>query len=306
MQPQVQAVQDLTTGRAPFIEAARSRGDLFIPQPFELYSERNHETWRRLYERMQPCWERYANHRFLDGLQALQLDAGRIPRLDDINRMLAALTGFRARAVSGYVPAFLFFDCLWRREFPTTVTMRPVASLDYLPEPDIFHDVAGHVPMHTDSAFAGALVRFGECARTAAGIACGIRDETTRLARMTSIIKGMARFFWFTVEFGLMQTPDGLRAYGSGLLSSHGELPHAIDSAEVQRSRASLEWLIHQSFEIDHFQPLLFSVESFEHLYDLAGKLEEWMLAGKLDHVAPGEPAVSAEDLRSFLHASSC
>lgn len=293
----------LTTTAAPFIEEARARDQLFIEQPYELYSKENHAAWRTLYARMLPSWAQYANPHFLEGLATLHLDPRRVPRLEDVNRFLAPLTGFQARAVSGYVPSFLFFDCLRRREFPTTVTIRSLNSLDYLPEPDIFHDVAGHVPMHTDPAFAEALVRFGDCAHTAAGIASGIGDETTRLERLSSIVKALARFFWFTVEFGLMHTPEGLRAYGSGLLSSHGELPHALESAEVQRSAASLEWMIHQSFEIDHFQPLLFTVESFEHLYELVGKLEEWMLAGKLDHVAPGEPALSLEDLRSFCLA---
>ncbi|WP_321474832.1 phenylalanine 4-monooxygenase [uncultured Paludibaculum sp.] len=290
----------LTTTAAPFVEEARDRHELFIRQPYELYSAENHAAWQSLFARMQPSWARYANPHFLNGLDTLHLDPVRVPRLEDVNHFLAPLTGFRARAVSGYVPPFLFFDCLRRREFPTTVTIRALDSLDYLPEPDIFHDIAGHVPMHTHRDFAETLVRFGDCAHTAAAIASGIADKTVRLERLASIVKGMARFFWFTVEFGLMRDRAGLRAYGSGLLSSCGELPHAVESAEVQRSQASLEWMIHQSFEIDHYQPLLFVVEGFEHLYELVGKLEEWMLAGKLDHVAPGEPALSLEDLRSF------
>ncbi|MGJ5818254.1 phenylalanine 4-monooxygenase [Paludibaculum fermentans] len=293
----------LTTTAAPFIEEARARDQLFIRQPYELYGEENHAAWRTLYARMLPSWAQYANPHFLDGLTALRLDPRQVPRLEDVNRFLAPLTGFQARAVSGYVPPFLFFDCLRRREFPTTITIRSTDSLDYLPEPDIFHDIAGHVPMHTHRDFAETLVRFGDCAHTAAEIAAGIRDEAVRLERLASIVKAMARFFWFTVEFGLMRTKDGLRAYGSGLLSSHSELPHALESPEVQRSEACLEWMIHQSFAIDHFQPLLFVVQGFEHLYELVGKLEEWMLAGKLDHVAPGEPALSLEDLRSFCWA---
>ena len=118
---------------------------------------------------MRPRWERYANEHFLEGIQSLCLDPDRIPRLDDVNRFLRPLTGFQAKAVSGYVPSFVFFDCLRNRRFPTTVTIRRSDQLDYLPEPDIFHDVAGHVPMHTDKHFAETLVRFGECAHTAAG-----------------------------------------------------------------------------------------------------------------------------------------
>lgn len=292
----------LTTNQAPFIEQAQHDGRIFIHQPYELYSEENHETWRRLFARMTPRWERYANTHFLEGVHALCLDPLHVPRLADVNRFLKPLTGFQARAVSGYIPAFLFFDCLRNRSFPTTVTIRPSARLDYLPEPDIFHDVAGHVPMHTDRAFAETLVRFGECAHTAAELVADMRDEVEQLHRLTSIIKAMARFFWFTVEFGLMRTKDGLRVYGSGLLSSFGEIGHAIESPDVQRYPIQLEWAINQTFEIDHFQPLLFTVESFDHLISLVDQLEEWMRAGKLNDVAPGEPEVNERDLKSFLH----
>jgi phenylalanine-4-hydroxylase len=293
----------LTTGDAPFIEQARTTGQLYISQPYELYSDENHEAWRRLYGRMLPLWDRYSNEHFLKGIASLCLDPNRVPRLEDVNRFLRPLTGFRAKAVSGYVPAFLFFDCLRNREFPTTVTIRASDKLDYLPEPDIFHDVAGHVPMHTDRAFAETLVRFGECAHTAAELVSGVRDERERVRRMTSIIKAMARFFWFTVEFGLMRTPHGVRAYGSGLLSSFGELRHSIESPEVQRHPIQIEWAINQAFEIDHYQPLLFTVESFDHLFSLVDTLERWLREGKLNNVAPGEPSVNETDLRSFLEA---
>lgn len=297
----------LTTTRAPFIEEARSRGALYIEQPYELYSEANHEAWRRLFVRMKDRWERYANPRFLQGVETLCLDPAAVPRLDDVNRFMAPRTGFKAKAVSGYVPAFLFFDSLRRREFPTTITIRDAERLDYLPEPDIFHDIAGHVPMHTDPAFADALVRFGEAAHTAVEIVKGIRDPGEQVRRTTSIMKAMARFFWFTVEFGLMRAPDGrgVKAFGSGLLSSYGELEYSVESPEVQRYPIQLEWAINQYFEIDHYQPLLFITESFEHLFELVGELERWMKEGKLDNVAPGEPLMSDSDVRSFIDAST-
>lgn len=295
------ALLGLTTTKAPFIEEAQRRGDLYIHQPYELYSEENHDAWRRLFSRMLPCWERYANPQFQKGIRALSLPSGRVPKMEEVNRFLAPLTGFQAKPVSGYVPAFLFFDCLRNREFPTTVTIRPSNQLDYLPEPDIFHDIAGHVPMHTDPAFANTLVRFGECAHTAAGIVAEIHDEATRIRTLTSIIRAMARFFWFTVEFGLMRSPAGLKAYGSGLLSSFGEIAHAVESPEVQRYPVQMEWMMNQSFEIHHYQPLLFVVDSFDHLFTLVGELEEWMKNGKLSNVAPGEPAINESDLRSFL-----
>ena len=157
----------LTTSGAPFIEHERDAGHIFIAQPYDLYSPSNHAAWQTLFSRLQPRWDRYANHHFLAGIDALHLDPTHIPRLTDVNRFLRQMTGFEAKAVSGYIPAFLFFDCLRNRQFPTTVTIRSADHLDYLPEPDILHDVAGHVPMHTDKAFADALVRFGECAHTA-------------------------------------------------------------------------------------------------------------------------------------------
>ena len=292
----------LTTNEAQFIEDARHGGQLYITQPYELYSEENHEAWQRLYERLRPRWERYANQHFLEGIRALRLDPTRVPRLTDVNRFLGPLTGFEAKAVSGYVPAFVFFDCLRNRRFPTTVTIRRSDQLDYLPEPDIFHDIAGHVPMHTDKHFAETLVRFGECAHTAANLVSGIRDPETRVHCLTSIVRAMARFFWFTIEFGLMRGKDGLKVYGSGLLSSYGEIAHSIESPEVQRYPIQLEWAINQSFEIDHYQPLLFIVDSFDHLFGLVDQLESWMKAGKLNNVAPGEPGVNEEDLKSFLH----
>ena len=214
-----QAGVGLTTTKAPFIEQAQQEGRLYIHQPYELYSEANHDAWKRLFARMEERWRRYANTRFLQGIDSLCLEPSRVPRLDDVNRFLSPLTGFKAKPVSGYIPSFLFFNSLRNREFPTTITIRDGATLDYLPEPDIFHDIAGHVPMHTDRAFADTLVRFGDCAHTAAEIVAGIKDEKEKIRRVTSIFKAMARFFWFTIEFGLMRGADGLRVYGSGLLA---------------------------------------------------------------------------------------
>lgn len=294
----------LTTGEAPFVEDARSSGRLFIQQPYEFYSEENHRAWSLLYARMKPRWERYGNEAFLAGLCSLCLPAERIPRLADVNRFLSPLTGFEAKAVSGYVPAYVFFDCLGHRRFPTTVTIRRSDKLDYLPEPDIFHDIAGHVPMHTNRAFANTLVRFGECARTASEVVRTIRETDQRLHALSSIIRAMARFFWFTIEFGLMRCGDELKAYGSGLLSSFGELAHAIESDEVQRFPLQLEWAVNQAFEIDHYQPLLFTVESFDQLFELIGQLDDWLRQGRLNNVAPGEPVVNEHDLQSFVEAA--
>jgi phenylalanine-4-hydroxylase len=256
--------------------------------------------------RMKPRWEKYANRRFLEGVNNLALDPNAVPKLEEVNKFLSPLSGFSAKAVSGYVPSYVFFDCLRNRAFPTTITIRDGKSLDYLPEPDIFHDIAGHVPMHTDRQFADVLVRFGEFARDAADHVKNIRDENERVLRVESITKALARFFWFTIEFGLMRdTPGGkeIKVYGSGLLSSYGEIEHSVTSPLVQRYPLQLEWVINQYFEIDHYQPLLFIADSFEHVFELVNTLQDWLKAGKLDNVSPGEPEINEADLKSFLNA---
>lgn len=294
----------LTTTKAAFIEKAQANGDLYIHQPYELYSEANQETWRQLYANIRPKWEKYANAKFMEGVENLMLRPDAIPKLDDINQFLSPLSGFKAKAVSGYVPAYLFFDCLRNRSFPTTITIRDGEQLDYLPEPDIFHDVAGHVPMHTDRMFSDVLVRFGEVAQFAALRARSLAHDESEIVKIVeSNIKAMARFFWFTVEFGLMKQNGDLKVYGSGLLSSFGEIEYCIESPKVQRYDISLEWVINQYFEIDSYQPLLFVVDSFDHLFSLADDLECFLKEGKLDNVAPGEPLTNEQDLKSFLEA---
>lgn len=256
------AAPGLTTTKSPFIEQVVSRGELYVPQPWELYSEENHQTWAFLFRRMMPRWEQFATARFLEGVGNLALD--------------------------------------------TTITIRDGATPDYLPEPDIFHDIAGHVPMHTDPAFVDTLARFGQTARAAAERLAEMQQGEERLERLNGVMRAMARFFWFTIEFGLMEDParsnaTGVRAYGSGLLSSYGELAHAVESPRVQRFPFQLEWVVNQPFEIYRYQPLLFTVHSFDHLFQEVERLERWMLEGRLDHVAQGEPVVSDEDLRSAL-----
>ncbi len=291
----------LTTTQAPFIEKAQNDGQIFIEQPYELYNENNQDAWRKLYALLRPKWEKYANKKFMQGIQSLCLNPDRIPRLEEINAFLEPLTRFKAKAVSGYVPTFLFFDSLKRREFPTTITIRDSNNLNYLPEPDIFHDIAGHVPMHTDQTFADVLVKFGSLAQMAAKRHAHISNVEEKLAKIRSNIQALSRFFWFSIEFGLMREGDRICVYGSGLLSSAGEIEYCIESPDVQRHPFQLEWVINQSFEIHHFQPLLFVIDSFAHLYEEVDRLEQWLNEGKLDHVAPGEPKVNDADLQAFL-----
>jgi phenylalanine-4-hydroxylase len=155
--------------------------------------------------------------------------------------------------------------------------------------------------MHTERTFADVLVKFGSLANLAIHRHQHIKEIEKRMSRIKSNIRALSRFFWFTIEFGLMSQMGKLCVYGSGILSSSGEIVHSIESSEVQRHPFQLEWVMHQSFEIDHFQPLLFIIESFEHLYEEVDKLEKWLIEGKLDNVAPGDPHVSEEDLKEFL-----
>lgn len=291
----------LTTTKAPFIENAQNQGQIFIHQPYELYNENNQDAWRKLYALLRPKWEKYANKKFIQGIQSLCLNPDRIPRLEEINAFLEPLTGFKAKAVSGYVPTYLFFDSLKHREFPTTITIRDSNNLNYLPEPDIFHDIAGHVPMHTDRTFADVLVKLGSLAHIAAKRHAHIINVEEKLAKIRSNIQALSRFFWFSIEFGLMREDERICVYGSGLLSSAGEIEHSVESPNVQRHPFQLEWVINQSFEIDHFQSLLFVIDSFAHLYEEVDRLEEWLHEGKLDHVNPGEPKVNDVDLQAFL-----
>lgn len=291
-------VEGLTTTKAPFIENMKTEGKLFIEQPYHLYSQENQEAWNLLFNGIQDHWKTYANSRFLEGLKALKLDGKKIPKLEEINRFLEPLTGFQAKAVSGYVPASLFFDCLKKREFPTTITIREKLKLDYLPEPDIFHDIAGHVPMHTDPMFSKILVLFGSLAEMAAKRA---RDFPHPFKTLENNIRALSRFFWFTVEFGLIQENGSLKGLGSGLLSSKGELPYSITSQEVERRSFSFKGVINQTFEIDHFQKLLFVLDSFKELELQISHLKLALLKGELDDVSPGDPVISHEELHLFL-----
>lgn len=230
---------------------------MFIVQDYAKYTDEDHYVWATLCERRMPALQQTACKAFLDGLGLIGLDSKRVPKLDDINARLKPLTRWQARAVPGYLPARDFFSALSERQFPTTITVRPLKQLEYLPEPDIFHDVFGHVPLHSNPVFADFLQHYGRVALEADG-----EQEMTELARL----------FWFTVEFGLIRENNEVKLFGSGLMSSVGEGPHAL-SNDVEKREFNLESVIHQSFEIDHYQPILYVIDSFEQLYHA---IEEW------------------------------
>jgi len=241
----------------------------YIGQNYAGYTEENQETWRILYDRQMEFLADNASRVYLDGAASIKLVRDYIPFLEgpkSVNTFLMPLTGWQSKAVPGYLPAKAFFACLARREFPTTIVIRPKQSIDYLPEPDIFHDIFGHVPLHADPVFADFLQTYGKAALTA--------DDPHHTERL-------ARLFWFTVEFGLIREGGRNRLYGSGLISSPGESKHALASPSVDRRPFDLETVCGTSFEIDHYQPILYVLDSFEQLRDAMNTYANRILEGK-------------------------
>ena len=224
---------------------------VFIKQEWNSYTPDDHEVWGLLYERRMKELRKNGSRIFLKGADIIGLKRETVPDLAEVNRRLAPPTGWEAVPVSGFIPAKSFFQCLSLRKFPTTVTIRKRSQLDYLPEPDIFHDVFGHVPLHAEPVFADFLQHYGQVAAAADN-----DEDTTR----------MARLFWFTVEFGLIREDGQIKVYGSGLISSHGDAANAL-GPKCERRPFSLDAVFNQAFEIDHFQDVLFVTESFDQLY---------------------------------------
>ena len=229
---------------------------MYIQPQYDGYTEENQETWTTLYDQQMAYLVDHASDVYLSGAKAINLVREHIPYLagpKSVNTFLKELTGWQSRAVPGYLPAKAFFACLSRREFPTTVVIRPKESIDYLPEPDIFHDIFGHVPLHADPVFADFLQTYGKAAL--------LTEDPFHIERL-------ARVFWFTVEFGLIRENGALKLYGSGLISSPGESTHALESPEVERRPFDLDMVCDTTFEIDHYQPILYVLDSFEQLRD--------------------------------------
>jgi phenylalanine-4-hydroxylase len=235
--------------------------EIFTTQEWEAYTAEEHEVWGILYERRMRELRGTASGIFLRGAETIGLRPDRVPDLREVNERLEARTGWNAVPVTGFIPAHDFFRCLADRRFPTTVTIRPREQLDYLPEPDIFHDVFGHVPLHADPMFADFLQGFGAVAAR---------------ARSDAETEAMARLFWFTVEFGLVREDEETKVYGSGLISSSGDAANALGPT-CDRRPFSLDAVVEQSFEIDRLQDVLFVVESFDDLFAAVAEAERRM-----------------------------
>ncbi len=229
----------------------RIRPDYTVDQDWDAYTPEEHALWRRLYARQAGLVPGYACEACRDALASLDYGSG-IPRFDDINRKLAAATRWQLVAVPGLVPDLVFFEHLANRRFPVTVWLREPAEFDYIVEPDIFHDFFGHVPLLFDPVFAEYLQAYGRG---------GIK------AHALGAIEMLARLYWYTVEFGLIATPRGLRAYGAGILSSGGEIRYCIDSPQPNRIGFDLLRIMRTRYKIDTYQETYFVIRGFDELF---------------------------------------
>jgi phenylalanine-4-hydroxylase len=226
--------------------------DWTVPQPLDRYSDEDQAVWRMLVERQTALAERHACAEFLDGLERLGI-GNAIPDFDEINARLEKLTGWRIVGVPGLIPDAAFYDHLAHRRFPVTVWVRTRAELDYLVEPDLFHDFFGHVPLLSNPVFADYMQLYGQRAMEA-----GTKIDL------------LARLYWYTVEFGLIRTPKGLKIYGAGILSSAAEVRHAIESADVERLPFEAATVMRRPYEIDKLQNTYFVLDDFRQLFEAA------------------------------------
>lgn len=224
--------------------------DYTITQDWTAYRPEMHDRWRRLHARQSALAQRHASSRFLAGLARLDC-ADRIPRFDEANDVLRPATGWRLVAVPGFIPDEVFFDHLAGRRFPVTGWLREEHELDYLVEPDVFHDFFGHVPMLLDPAFADFMTAYGRAGERA--MAMGALDM-------------LARIYWYTVEFGLIDEGRGLRAFGAGLVSSAGEIVYSVENPDVVRLRFDPVRIMRTAYNIDTFQSCYFVLDSLDRL----------------------------------------
>lgn len=228
-----------------------ARPDWTIDQDWRAYSQAEHDVWTTLYERQTKLLPGRACDAFLKGLDALDLHRGGIPEFSRINEELSRLTGWSVVAAPGLVPDEVFFEHLANRRFPAGRFIRKPNELDYLQEPDVFHDVFGHVPMLTDPTFADYMQAYGQGGMRALG-----RGQLHNLARL----------YWYTVEFGLLETSEGLRIYGAGIVSSRAESIFALDDPSPNRLGFDLERVMRTPYRIDDFQQVYFVIPSLKAL----------------------------------------
>ena len=241
-----------TGDRPPRGDYGRARSDYTCEQNHGQYTAADHDTYRRLYARQTQQLPGLACDEFIAAVQQLGTPE-RIPHFDTISERLMKATGWQIVGVPGLIPEEAFFGLLAERRFPVTDWMRRPEEFDYVVEPDVFHDLFGHVPLLFNPTFADYMQAYG-----AGGLKASRLDACELLARL----------YWYTVEFGMIATPKGLRAYGAGILSSAGELRHSVATHEPQRVGFDLQRLMRSRYRIDTYQATYFVIDSFQQLFD--------------------------------------
>ena len=241
--------------------------DWTISQGFDRYTNEDHRTWLTLYEHQMAILPGRACDAFLHGLEALDLHGQGIPDFEQLNKRLRALTGWNVVAVPGLVPDAVFFEHLANRRFPAGNFIRSKDQLDYLQEPDVFHDIFGHVPLLTDPVFADYMQAYGRGGLRALGL---------------GRLHNLARLYWYTVEFGLIESEQGLRIYGAGILSSKAESIFALEDPSPNRVGFDLERVMRRPYRIDDFQQVYFVVPSLQTLLDVTTQTDFGPLYARL------------------------
>ena len=237
------------------VAAAPERSDWTIDQGWSSYTREEHAVWKTLFERQRRLLPERACDEFIAGMRALPIGADGIPDFRRLSDVLFERTGWQVVAVPGLVPDEIFFDHLANRRFPAGRFIRKAHELDYLEEPDVFHDVFGHVPMLMNPVIADYIQAYGEG---------GLR------ARKLGVLEQLARVYWYTVEFGLVQQRDGLRIYGSGIVSSYSETLFALDDPSPNRIGFDLLRAMRTRYRIDDFQETYFVIPDLDALLELA------------------------------------
>jgi len=247
-------------------ETLSAAAPYIIQQDYAAYTDEQHATWAELVGHVFPALEEHASQEYLDGFEIIGLQRDRLPNLASISARLAPRTGWNSTPVSGFLPAPAFFEMLGTRRFPTTTWLRSRDSLEYTPEPDIFHDVFGHVPMHAHPVFANFLEHYGR-------VCASVSDA--------NILEKLGRIFWYTVEFGLIREQGKIKVYGSGLISSHSECRNVIDGHCAIREFV-LDEVLNTSVKVDELHKLLFVVSSFDQIYESMHEAERRAMSGRL------------------------
>ncbi len=226
-----------------------------VEQPWDDYSATDHDVWRQLYERQREILSGRACDEFLQAQDAMGMTPDQIPKFSELNAVLSAATGWTLMGVEGLLPELDFFDHLANRRFPVTWWIRRQDQVDYIEEPDLFHDLFGHVPLLMNPLFGDYMQAYG-------------RGGVKAHAIGPDALQNLTRLYWYTVEFGLIQQADGLRIYGSGIVSSKGESIHSLESAAPNRIGFDLQRIMRTRYRIDTFQKTYFVIDSFQQLID--------------------------------------